>query len=173
MFRNRNIMPASSPRARRARVAYPQPSSGVWLLGRAYLNYTVVLQQQLLADGLAEHIRPGMGSLLFALFEKDDIPLRDLTARTGAAPSTVTEMIQHMSFAGLVNCVRDGSDKRAVRVSLTHAGRTLEPRVRALELRLRGILEHGMKATDAAQLRTGLCRVVQNLHEHLKCSHLS
>ncbi len=156
---------------RHAFAAPPKASDDlVWLLGRAYLNYVLVLQEQLAASGLAETIRPGMGHLLFALFAEDGLTLRDLTARTGLAPSSVTEMVQRMERAGLLARVRDAADGRAVRISLTRAARRLEPRCRALADRLRGILEDGFRAADARRLRADLSRVIRNLHEHLKPS---
>lgn len=142
----------------------------VWLLGRAYLNYVVFLQEQLELEGLAEHIRPGMGHFLFALFAEDGLTLRDLTARTGLAPSSVTETVQRMEREGLVKRARDREDKRAVRVTLTPAARALEPRLRAVAKRFQEVLEDGFSARDARRLRAGLSRVIENLHEHLKPS---
>ncbi|MDO8545468.1 MAG: MarR family transcriptional regulator [Opitutaceae bacterium] len=138
------------------------------LIGRVYLNYTVFLQEQLEADGLAEHIRPGMGHLLFALFAEDNLTLRDLTARTGLAPSSVTETVQRMERQGLISRVRDAADKRAVRISLTRKARSLEPRCRALASQMRDVLEQGFTAAEARRLRAGLSRVIKNLHERLK-----
>jgi MarR family transcriptional regulator, organic hydroperoxide resistance regulator len=153
-------------------IAAPAKASDeLWvLIGRVYLNYVVFLQEQLDADGLARDVRPGMGHLLFALFDDDNLTLRDLTARTGMAPSTITETVQRMERAGLISRVRDAADKRAVRVSLTPKARNLEPRCRALATQMREVLEEGFSAAEARRLRAGLSRVCQNLHEHLKPS---
>lgn len=166
-------MPAPRHKERHALAVPPKASDDlVWLLGRAYLNYVVLLQELLETEGLADRVRPGMGHLLFALFAEDGLTLSGLTARTGLALSSVSEMVQRMEQAGLLKRERDSEDKRAVRVSLTGAGRRLEPRVRALVARLRGVLEDGFTAAEARQLRAGLSRVVHNLHEHLKSSDL-
>ncbi|MDO8542031.1 MAG: MarR family transcriptional regulator [Opitutaceae bacterium] len=144
-------------------------SDDLWvLIGRVYLNYIVFLQEQLEADGLAEHIRPGMGHLLFALFTEDNLTLRDLTARTGLAPSSVTETVQGLEREGLISRVRDAVDKRAVRISLTRKARSLEPRCQAVAAQMREVLEHGFTPVAARRLRGDLSRVIHNLHEHLK-----
>lgn len=86
MFRLRNIMASSRHRERHTFAAPAKASDGlVWLLGRAYLNFVIFLQEQFQEMGLSEHVRPGMGHLLFALFREDNLTLRDLTARTGFA----------------------------------------------------------------------------------------
>jgi DNA-binding MarR family transcriptional regulator len=140
----------------------------VWLLGRAYLNYVVLLQEQFKVVGLPDQIRPGMGHLLFALFAEDSLTLRDLTARTGLAPSSVTEMVQRMERTGLLSRVRDMADRRSVRVSLTKRARSLEPQLRRIERHAKEVLEDGFDATGARRLRAALARVIRNLYEHLK-----
>jgi DNA-binding MarR family transcriptional regulator len=128
----------------------------------------VFLQEQFKVEGLAGDIRPGMGHLLFALFNEDNLTLRDLTAKTGLASSTVTETVQRMEKAGLLSRTRDIADKRSIRVRLTPIGRRLEPRLRAVEAKATMVLEDGLSSTEARRLRTSLSRVIQNLHEHLK-----
>lgn len=169
LFRYRNIMPAARHKERHVFAAPPKASDGlVWLLGRAYLNFTVFLQEQFETAGLAKYIRPGMGHLLFALFAEDNLTMRELTGRTGLAPSSVTETVQKMERSGLLSRTRDTVDKRSVRVSLTPLARSLEPRLRAVETKARKVLEDGLTAAEARQLRASLSCVVQNLHEHLK-----
>lgn len=158
-------------RERHAFAAPAQASDGlVWLLGRAYLNFIVFLEEQFEERGLPKQMRPGMGHLLFSLFDQDNLTLRDLTARTGLAPSTVTESVQRMEAAGLLSRTRDSADKRSIRVTLTPLGRALEPRLRAVEARATRILEDGLSSIEARRLRASLSCVIQNLHEHLKPS---
>jgi len=156
-------------RERHAFAAPAKASDGlVWLLGRAYLNFVIFLQEQFKEAGLSDHVRPGMGHFLFALFSEDNLTLRDLTARTGLAPSSVTETVQRMEKVGLLMRVRDTADKRSVRVSLTPLGRRLEPRLRTVEAKATEVLEDGLSAVEARRLRAALSCVIQNLHEHLE-----
>ena len=164
-------MPGPRHKERHAFAVPPKASDDlVWLLGRAYLNYVVLLQELLETEGIADRVRPGMGHLLAALFAEDGLTLSGLTAHTGLALSSVSEMVKRMERAGLLKRERDSEDRRAVRVRLTAAGRCLEPRVRVIAKRLRNVLEDGFTAAESRQLRAGLSRVVHNLHEHLKSS---
>ncbi len=162
-------MPPPRHKERHVFATSAKASDGLpWLLARAYLNYTVFLQEQLNEVGLAGRIRPGMGHLLFVLFTEDGLTLRDLTARTGLAPSSVTEAVQRMTKAGLLSRSRDPADRRSVRVSLTPMARRFEPPLRLVEAKVTEVLEAGLGAADARRLRAGLSCVIHNLHEHLR-----
>ena len=64
---------------------------------------------------------------------------RELAVAADVSPSTVTEMLDHLTAAGLVARIRSDEDKRIVLTSLTERGRALieerrgryEPRWRA------------------------------------------
>lgn len=137
----------------------------VCLLSRAFLNYTVVLQDLLSKNGLAP-VKPGMGHVLFALFAEESLSPTDLIARTGLAGSSVTEMTQRMEKAGLIKRSRDREDRRMVRLSLTPAARELEPKLRETAMQIRTVMELGFSASEAQRLRAGLARVVENFHRH-------
>jgi|GEM_PF-801193 len=138
------------------------------LLGRAYLNYTAVLQSFLAETGLDRHFRPGMGPVLFALFDGDGVTLTELVARTSLAPSSVTEIIKRMERGRLVRRKRDIKDGRAVRVYLTAHARKFEDRCRAVDRRICAVMETGLSHADSAKLRKLLASVVMNLHGHFK-----
>ena len=49
-------------------------------LSRAFYAYVGLLERLLESAGLAQHLRPGMGPVLF---DNDDVIIRDLVVRTG------------------------------------------------------------------------------------------
>ena len=112
-----------------------------YLLSRAYHATRMLLDRLLVEHGL-EGMTPGMGPLLFHLFEHDGCAMRDIVERTGLDKATVTNQIAAMERAGLVTRRRSGQDRRCVQVSLTEQGRGLAVPARALlidlESRLRG-----------------------------------
>jgi MarR family transcriptional regulator, organic hydroperoxide resistance regulator len=138
----------------------------MWLLGRAHLNYSAVLQI-LLNDAGIGHVRPGMGHVLFALYETDGLAQTELGAKTGLAPSSITELVQRMHRAGLVKKTRDRTDRRITRITLSAAGRKLQPKCNAVSDRLRTIVDDGISPGDGVALRAVLTRVVHNLKKHL------
>src|SRR5205823_3895924 len=60
---------------------------------------------------------------LAELDELDELSQRDLAGRLRLAPATLTPVLDTLAAEGAVNRVRDGADRRVVRVSITSHGR--------------------------------------------------
>ena len=61
--------------------------------------------------------------VLGALVELDEVSHRDLAGTLRLAPATLTPVLDALERAGALARVRDGSDRRVVRVSITERGR--------------------------------------------------
>jgi DNA-binding MarR family transcriptional regulator len=78
-------------------------------------------------------------SLLFCLRDESQMSVRDLAEAADLSPASVTEMLDGLAAAGLVERRRSDRDRRVVLTSLTEDGRGLveerrarfEPRLRA------------------------------------------
>src|SRR6185295_414111 len=113
-------------------------------IGRAYYNYKLFLERTLRSLRLDDLVSPGMGHLLFSLFEEDDCIISVLAAKTKLSMPTLTLMLRKMESSGLVASRRDPDDGRAVRIRLTPLGRSNEPRCRKVLARLNRVLETGL-----------------------------
>ncbi len=78
-----------------------------FLLGRAYYSYVGLLQQWLESAGLAGHLKPGMGSLLFALFREDGRTITEIADELQLAKSMMTGMVARMRESGLIISIGD------------------------------------------------------------------
>ena len=132
----------------------------IWHLGRAYYTYVGLLERVLVELGLDRHVRPGMGHILFTLFEKDDRSIKEIAARSQLACSTLTGMLVRMEESGLIERRRDGHDGRMIRVRLTALGRSLEPRCRSAVQRLDGVFQRGMGDRAVGQAKRLLQRMI-------------
>jgi DNA-binding MarR family transcriptional regulator len=82
-------------------------------------------------------------SLLFCLRDQSQLSLRDLADAAELSPASVTEMLEGLAAAGLVERMRSDRDRRIVLTSLTDSGRALvEERRARFEPRLRAALSH-------------------------------
>jgi len=63
---------------------------------------------------------------LSALWEKDRVPVGDLTERLQLETSTITPLLKRLETMGLVSRKRSKKDERQVRISLTKKGKDLE-----------------------------------------------
>ena len=134
-------------------------------IGRAYFNYKLMLERILADLDLDSHLSPGMGHILFALFEEDDIIIKDIAARTKLSLPTITVMLQQMERAGILKRRRDPDDGRAVRVRLTPMARSLEPRCHTVVDRLNAVLHKGMTAEEVRLTKSAFARMIDSMRE--------
>lgn len=137
----------------------------IWYLGRAYYTYVGLLERVLVEVGLARHVRPGMGHILFTLFEQDDRSIKEIAARSQLACSTLTGLLVRMEEAKLIERRRDGEDGRVVRIRLTPLGRSLEPRCRLAVQRLDQVFERGMGDRAMAQAKRLLQEMIETMRQ--------
>lgn len=119
-------------------------SSLIWDVGRVYFAYVGLLERVLVEQQLDHILRPGMGVILFALYEKDQVSIKELAERSQLACSTLTGVLQRMESAGLITRSRDVVDGRLVRVTLTKLGRQLESKCREVAQRMTEISERSV-----------------------------
>lgn len=136
-------------------------------LSRAYYNYLGLLERVLAELRLDRHLRPGMGHILFALFEKDGLVIKDLVARAQLSYSTLSGLLSRMEKAKLVICRRDAKDGRAVRISLTPLARSLEPQCHAAVQRINEIMLGQMSEKEIAKAQKLLDRMIDATQLHL------
>lgn len=157
--------PVSSSPRRRSSASADSLGSISFYLGRVYYAYVALLQRLLAETGLDAHVQPGMGHILFALFDQDDIIIKDLAQRVQLSPSTMTGMLKRMERARLIERRSDGTDGRAVRVHLTPLGRSLEGPCRRLLKKLNRLLEAPMNKQELAQVERSLENMVSHMRQ--------
>jgi DNA-binding MarR family transcriptional regulator len=140
-----------------------------FFISRAFYAYVGYLERLLEELGLDEHLRPGMGHVLFALFETDDVIIKDLVRRTHLAPSTLGRLLREMERAGLLGRSKCGVDGRAVRIQLTPLARSLEGRCYEAARRLKEVSEAGLSRKEVQAVNSGLSRIIQNLQPDAEC----
>ena len=138
-------------------------SEAIFSISRLFYAYVARLEAVLEELGLAEHVRPGMGHVLFALFEEDDVIIKNLVERTRLAPSSLGRLLVQMHRAKLVDRRPCDDDGRAVRVRLTSLGRSLEKRCRRALAKLKRIVESDFEPEELSITRNGIERMIKNL----------
>jgi MarR family transcriptional regulator for hemolysin len=95
--------------------------------------------------------------LVLANLHGDSWPTQQELARSvGIEGATLTRHLDGMETAGLVERRRDGSDRRAVNVELTDAGRELHGRLLQAVIRFNRELHAGLDEGEAEALRATL-----------------
>ncbi len=133
-------------------------------VSRAYFNYVALLEQVLSDLDLATNVKPGMGHVLFALFERDNLIIKDLVHRISLAPSTLTGILSKMEAGSLITRGSDKADRRAVRVKLTTRGKSLRARAMLALKRVNAVMEATLSAGEVKTAKLSLTAMNQAMY---------
>lgn len=75
-------------------------------------------------------VYPGQPPMLFSLYKQNGQSQKELSAKLGVKPATITVMLKRMEKAQLVERMPDPEDQRVSRVYLTEAGREVTREVK-------------------------------------------
>src|SRR5262249_1113221 len=93
---------------------------------------------------------------MFALWEKDNLTVKELGERLHLDSGTLTPLLKRLEAMGLVRRARDPDDERSVRISLTPAGIEMQCKERTVHEGLMGACGHSaeeLKAITAQRVR--------------------
>ena len=82
--------------------------------------------RQMLTDYGIKELNPGQGRILFALWQKDDIPIHELSKKTQLTKSSLTTMLDRLEKAGYLRLEDDKNDKRITKVILSEKSKKLQ-----------------------------------------------
>ncbi|CAN0627502.1 Organic hydroperoxide resistance transcriptional regulator [Burkholderia multivorans] len=69
---------------------------------------------------------------MLVLWERDDVAVKDIAARLGLDPATVTPLLKRLEALGYVERARSADDERVVNVRLTPDGAALKAKARSV-----------------------------------------
>lgn len=125
-----------------------------------------LLGRMLAARGVDAFNGP-QGRILFVLWQRDGVPMSELSRQTGLATTSLTSMIDRMEESGLVRRERTTADRRKVLVCLTEEARGLERDYDEVSDAMNAIFYEGFSEAEAEQLDAYLNRVLANIEAHL------
>lgn len=125
-----------------------------------------LLERMLAARGIDAFNGP-QGRILFVLWQKDGVPMSELSRLTGLATTSLTSMIDRMEESGLVRRERTVTDRRKVLIYLTDEARLLEGDYNEVSDEMNAIFYEGFSETEAEQLDDCLNRVLANIERRL------
>ncbi len=108
-------------------------------------------------------IGPGQGRVLFALWQKDGVPINLLAKRTLLRKSTLSELLDNLEAAGYIKRVQSEEDKRKTLIQLTEASRSLERVYIEVSVEMTNLFYKGFVSEEIDQFEQYLHRVLDNL----------
>lgn len=104
--------------------------------------------------------------VMLVLWERDDLTVNDLGTRLSLDSGTLTPLLKRLEAAGRVRRVRDATDNRQVRITLTNPGRLLRAAVRLVPQEILRVI--GLDAERVKTLNRELELMRRGLAECLK-----
>jgi MarR family transcriptional regulator, organic hydroperoxide resistance regulator len=88
------------------------------------------LAHELISRELKRHgisgIAPSHGDILFTLYSKDGVSMKEIARGIGKKKNTVTVLVDKLASLGFVRKEADGADRRTTRVFLTEKARAFQ-----------------------------------------------
>lgn len=135
-------------------------------LSRASIVFQELLKQALETSSLHDHIKPGMGNLMFALYEQDRQTKTELAQKLHLSKMTITRLVRDVERQKLVTTVADDRDGRATRVLLTPLARELEPDYHRLAIQLEERIAANFTPKQISDFRRHLKTLVHSLEDN-------
>lgn len=139
-----------------------QRTNGGFLITKIKQIQGRVFEKLLSEYGISE-FNGAQGRILFVLWEKDDIPIRELSEKTGLAKTTLTSMLDRLEESR--NIVRrfDPADRRVVRIQLTEKARSLQKKYDEVSAKMNEIFYGGFSDDEILDFEKTLGKILENL----------
>ena len=134
-----------------------------FFLSRASIVFRELLKKSLEESSLHEHIKPGMGNLMFALYEQDGQTKTELAQKLRLSKMTITRLVRDVEKQKLVTTKADDRDGRATRVLLTPLAKQLEPDYHQLAIQLEERIAANFTQKELSEFRRYLKTLVDSL----------
>jgi len=118
---------------------------------------------KLLQDAGIAEFNGAQGRILYVLWQEDDLPIVELSRRTGLAKTTLTSMLDRMEGQGHLARCYDPRDRRQIRIRLTESARALETKYRDVSDEMSRIFYRDFTDEEILALDAALAKVLHNL----------
>jgi DNA-binding MarR family transcriptional regulator len=125
------------------------------------------ISQKLFHKKLAENnlnIHPGQGRVLFALWNKDNVPIKELVKKTGLPKTTLSSILKRLSQEHQIKKPKSSEkDRREVIIELSDENKKLHPIYEKVSKEMEEIYYKGFNEQDKRILDSLLNRILNNL----------
>ncbi|MCR5058781.1 MAG: MarR family transcriptional regulator [Clostridiales bacterium] len=121
--------------------------------------------QRLLQECGVEEFNGPQGHILYVLWQKDEVPIVELSQKTGLAKNTLTAMLGRMEEQGLIERKTAESDKRQSLIVLTGKARDLQGKYDEVSQKMNEIFYKDFTEKEVEKIDGFLDRILQNLEQ--------
>lgn len=121
--------------------------------------------ERLLGSAGIMEFNGAQGRILYVLWQADNLPIIELSNRTGLAKTTLTGMLDRMENQGYVVRVPDKSDRRQLRIALTDKSKGLQAAYNRVSEQMSALFYRGFTREEIQAFESALKRILNNLNE--------
>lgn len=121
--------------------------------------------QRLLQECGVEEFNGPQGHILYVLWQKDEVPIVELSQKTGLAKNTLTAMLGRMEEQGLIERKTAESDKRQSLIVLTEKALDLQGKYDEVSQKMNEIFYKDFTEKEVEKTDGFLDRILQNLEQ--------
>ena len=107
------------------------------------------------------------GRILYVLWKRDGIPIKELSKQTGLAMSSLTTMLNRMEATGLIHRQHGDKDWREFLIFLTETSRALKLDFELLMYEINSIYYKGFDMWEIMVFESYLRRILENMEDTL------
>lgn len=123
-----------------------------------------VFEKLLVKYGI-EEFNSAQGRILYVLWQEDNLPIIELSHRTGLAKTTLTSMLDRLEAKGLLYRTIDKKNRRQIRIVLSDMAKSLENKYNAVSDEMSEIFYRGFSDEEINELESKLNLILKNLIE--------
>lgn len=141
-----------------------QKTNGGFLISQIKQVQGRVFEKMLLDAGIDE-FNGAQGRILYVLWQKDDLPIIELSKQTGLAKTTLTSMLDRMERNGHIQRINDKTDRRQIRIVLTEKAKGLCDKYTQVSDEMTKLFYEGFSQEEIISFEDKLNRILNNLTE--------
>ena len=142
----------------------PLKTNGGFLISKIKQIQGRVFEKMLSEHGISE-FNGAQGRILFVLWEKDNIPIKELSDKTGLAKTTLTSMLDRLEKSGHIIRNYDPRDRRTVKIKLTERSKGLKEKYETVSEEMNKVFYKGFREDEILDFEKQLGKILENLIE--------
>ncbi|MFX1283489.1 MAG: MarR family winged helix-turn-helix transcriptional regulator [Promethearchaeota archaeon] len=108
-------------------------------------------------------INPAQGRILFPLWQKDGISIRELSKETLLGKSTLTTMLKRLEDEGHIQRIPSEKDRRKTLIKLTEKNQKLQEKYVQVSSEMNDLFYQGLSEQEKDEFDRYLERILENL----------
>ena len=121
--------------------------------------------ERLLSNAGIEAFNGAQGRILYVLWQKDGLPIVELSRKTGLAKTTLTGMLDRLESQGLIKRCADSADRRQIIIRLAEKAKQLNSDYTRVSQEMNQLFYRGFSNDDIIHFENTLKRILKNLEE--------